>query len=291
MDLRLLRAFLTTADAGTVSRAASELSITQPALSRQLQKLERSWDVELFHRQKGRLHLTAAGHALLTHVRLTLQYCDDLENLARAIARGRLDSLTIAAPPTTLSDIIAPFVATLSPDDPHIALMEWSPRGANLRPPSEADLVIVPGAPSGATAAIPVAVLPVWAQMLPSDPMTHAPDVDIADLIQHPLIAPGADIVARRLLDAAVVQAGLDYRALTEAASPRVAQALAAAGRGVAVVTDDVRFGLEARPIKTENGHLEVHLHASWDPTHHAAVTLDEFAQRIRDYTANRYAG
>src|ERR1035438_7491097 len=61
VDLRLLRSFVTMAEEGNVGRAARRLYISQPALSKQLQRLEAFLDVELFHRHHRMLRLTPAG--------------------------------------------------------------------------------------------------------------------------------------------------------------------------------------------------------------------------------------
>ena len=60
-----LQAFEATARLGTVSRAAAELSLTQGAVSRQLQALESQLGVQLFLRSKKRLTLTEAGAGYL----------------------------------------------------------------------------------------------------------------------------------------------------------------------------------------------------------------------------------
>jgi len=58
MDLRLLRSCVTMAEEGNVGRAARRLCISQPALSKQLQRLEAFLDVELFHRHHRMPRLT-----------------------------------------------------------------------------------------------------------------------------------------------------------------------------------------------------------------------------------------
>ena len=64
-----LRAFLTTADAGSLSAAASQLGQTQPTLSRQVAALEAELDMLLFERIGKQLELTQAGLDLLEHMR------------------------------------------------------------------------------------------------------------------------------------------------------------------------------------------------------------------------------
>ena len=72
MDLRLLRTFVTIAEQGTVSNAATRLRITQPALSRRMQDLQRELGLRLFDRVGRRLVLTSAGEQLLGECRSLL---------------------------------------------------------------------------------------------------------------------------------------------------------------------------------------------------------------------------
>jgi LysR family nitrogen assimilation transcriptional regulator len=65
MELRELRNFMRVARAGRVSRAAGELRLAQPALSRQTRKLKNELDVSLFTRHGRGVRLSAAGSLLL----------------------------------------------------------------------------------------------------------------------------------------------------------------------------------------------------------------------------------
>lgn len=67
--LQWLAAFEAVARHGSVTAAAQELSLTQGAVSRQIQKLEEAAGTPLFHREKKRLHLTAQGETYAQAVR------------------------------------------------------------------------------------------------------------------------------------------------------------------------------------------------------------------------------
>lgn len=59
--------FLRIVECGSISKACNVLNITQPALSRQLQKLEHELGVELFERTAGGMRLTSFGESLVSH--------------------------------------------------------------------------------------------------------------------------------------------------------------------------------------------------------------------------------
>ena len=68
----LLRAFVETADAGSLSRAARHLSLSQPSLTGQIQRLEAHLGTPLFDRHGRGVTLTEAGRALYPRARRIL---------------------------------------------------------------------------------------------------------------------------------------------------------------------------------------------------------------------------
>jgi len=72
MTLNELRWFLVVAHLQNVSRAAQELNLSQPALSRAIRRLERTYGVELFDRSKQRMRLNSFGSALRGRVEAAL---------------------------------------------------------------------------------------------------------------------------------------------------------------------------------------------------------------------------
>lgn len=75
-DWNHIRAFLATAEEGSLSAAARQLRLTQPTLGRQVSALEDDLGVLLFERVGRSLHLTDAGAELLEHMRAMGQAAD-----------------------------------------------------------------------------------------------------------------------------------------------------------------------------------------------------------------------
>ena len=93
----LLRPFLTVARTGNLSAAARELSLSQPALTKSVRKLERLVGAALFDRRARGMALTPSGSALLTHARLIEAQCRFADAEIGAIARGEAGSIRIGA--------------------------------------------------------------------------------------------------------------------------------------------------------------------------------------------------
>lgn len=114
MELRLLKYFWTVATAGTVSKAAEQLYITQPTLSRQIKELERELDTQLFMRDGKKLILTEDGQFLkikaeeiLQLTSKTVQVFEDRKNaeLSGHLTIGALEGWTSSSIAKTLQTL------------------------------------------------------------------------------------------------------------------------------------------------------------------------------------------
>lgn len=293
MELRLLRYFVAVADAGSVTAAAREIHVAQPSLSRQLRGLERQLGVTLFVRGEGRLALTSAGRHFLPIARDVVARADLASRAATAIRDGALSSITISCPGTTLTDVIAPFLATWGPEDPMPAVWEKLPSQIYPSVESGADLAVGTVPPPAHLASLPLASLPVWAYLRADHPWAGRSSVRLDELVDEHLLLLGPEQHSRQALDAALRASGMGLGAVTEFGTPEVAQAVAAAGRGIAIVSDDPRFGLVPVRIDTRResggGLLVIRLHAAWMADHHAARVLEDVARRLNAFCASRY--
>ena len=87
-ELRHLRSFLAVADERSFSAAARRLHVTQQALSRSVQQLERQLGASLFDRGARPIDLTPAGEAMLAAARRSIAAADEALDVARRTGRG-----------------------------------------------------------------------------------------------------------------------------------------------------------------------------------------------------------
>ncbi|NML47445.1 LysR family transcriptional regulator [Ramlibacter sp. G-1-2-2] len=201
MDLTRLQYFAAVADAGSFSRAAAALHLTQPSLSRQVQLLETEVGQRLLERHGRGVAPTEAGTALLAHARAIFDLAErarvDMQERQRN-PRGRL---TIALPPRVAhvltADLVERFHARFP--DAGITIME----GLSLRVrewliAGRADLAVMfDPAPS------PQMHLEVLVReplvLVSKRPLPEK--LRLADLVRHRLVMPSAPNALRRLLD------------------------------------------------------------------------------------------
>lgn len=98
MDLEQLRHFLKVADLGNFTRAAEQVALSQPALSRSIARLEEVLGQPLFDRQSRKVVLNDAGRLLLDHARNILMLVDDAK--AEICDDGQSGKVRVAAIPT-----------------------------------------------------------------------------------------------------------------------------------------------------------------------------------------------
>ncbi|GAA3936693.1 LysR family transcriptional regulator [Microbacterium soli] len=106
--LEQLRGFVAVAEYLHFGRAAESLQMTQPPLSRQIQKLEADLGVELFARTNRQVALTAAGAELLERARHILTLSDLSRAAVRSVAHGERGTLTIGFTATSALSVLGP---------------------------------------------------------------------------------------------------------------------------------------------------------------------------------------
>jgi DNA-binding transcriptional LysR family regulator len=102
MDLKRLRYFVAVADAGGFTRAAQQLNMSQPPLSRRINELEVELGVSLIDRDARPMALTQAGKFLLEQARLILLRVESLEVAMKELTQIERPFVRVAAPPSAI---------------------------------------------------------------------------------------------------------------------------------------------------------------------------------------------
>ncbi len=110
-SLNALRAFVVTARHLNFTEAAAELFVTPAAIGQQIRQLEDHIGSPLFHRQRGELELTEAGHALAPGLSDGFQLV--LDTIARATRPAEEAPIRISAPPSFVSRWLVPRLDSL----------------------------------------------------------------------------------------------------------------------------------------------------------------------------------
>jgi DNA-binding transcriptional LysR family regulator len=105
MEIHQIRAFVTVARLGNVTRAAEALNLTQPAVTTQVKALEQSLGVSLFERAAGRMSLSKAGERLLATAEQLLVQSRQLKSEAKQL-QGELNGVISLGLPSEHLDFL-----------------------------------------------------------------------------------------------------------------------------------------------------------------------------------------
>ena len=120
LSQRALEAFREVMRYGTMSGAAEELRVSQPAVSRLIRELETRLGLRLFSRHGGRIIATPEAHELWTEVERNLIGMKQIERAAEQIKGGQRATLTIAAAPAFALTVLPDAVAKLQTQYPEL---------------------------------------------------------------------------------------------------------------------------------------------------------------------------
>lgn len=122
LDWNQLKAFLETAETGSLSAAARKLGLSQPTLSRQVAAIEQRLGVTLFERVGKAMALTPTGHDLLEHARAMGAAAETLGLAASGRAQAVGGVVSVSASDMLATYLLPPLVRQLREIEPSIAI-------------------------------------------------------------------------------------------------------------------------------------------------------------------------
>lgn len=125
----------------------------------------------------------------------------------------------------------------------------------------------------------------VWAMVPPDHSLATRDHIEVEEPVQHPLAVMHRGHRAREVLDVALAEAGLSLPSMLETSVPSLAQSIAKARRGIAVLSDDPIFGLHTVRITSSGHELTITLYGVWDPGHYAAGSISRTLHEIIEFS------
>lgn len=257
--LKPLRAFCQVARLGSVSRAATALYVSQPAITLQIQALERELGVRLFERVGRRLTPTREGESLYELARPLVEGIDALPAAFREQIRG-LDAgeLHVAAGSSTILYLLPKIVEAYRRTYPEVKLVLHNVTGAgglDLLRSDSVDLAV--GSMLDVPGDLDYAPVYRFEPMLiaPREhPLATQPQLTLEDLSPYGLILPPKRLTTYRLVDVVFQQNRVPYTVALEVGGWEVIKQYVAMGLGISIVTsicltDADRTRLAARSL------------------------------------------
>jgi DNA-binding transcriptional LysR family regulator len=255
-QLRILKAI---ASEGSFKRAADSLYVSQPAVSLQVQNLERQLDVPLFDRGGRRAQLTEAGHLLLSYGEKILSLCQETCRALEDLQNLQGGTLIVGASQTTGTYLLPRMIGMFRQKYPDVAVQlhvhstrrtAWSVANGQI------DLAIVGGEiPTELLEAldvVPYAEDELALILPPSHPMVQQETIQKEDLYKLQFISLDSQSTIRKVIDQVLSRSGIDTRRLKiemelnsiEAIKNAVQSGLGAAFVSVSAIEKELLMGV-----------------------------------------------
>ena len=277
---------------GSISRAATLLHVSQPAVSRLIAYAEQRLGLALFERIKGRLHPTPEARRLFTEVNIVYQAVQRVNEVADDLIENRMGHLRIACSSHLGQWLIPKAIARFYTRFPDVRIVLTT-----IGPTQVLQAVLTQQADLGVafvTESHPnvqrrtlyenciVAAIPI------GHPLAELKAVSASDLVDHPFIGYGGDIPFGQLVRKLLQDANCSLSAKVEVQQAHVACALAEAGVGIAFV-DDVTArrpmwsNIVVRPVIPSIAAPISILHATLEPLSRVAHEFIAILEEMRD--------
>jgi LysR family nitrogen assimilation transcriptional regulator len=240
MELRQLRYFAVVARECNFGRASKVLRVAQPALSRQIQKLEAELGAQLFTRTPAGVRLTPEALELLEKVERLLNDVRDIEQSFLGLPKPPTTLVPIGLSPGTAEILSVPLSRKATARLPAVRL-----RIISTLMPTRTDqllngevafaLINAPQDPTGLVLT-PLMREPLCLICRPGDPLSDRASVTLEDILQVPLVVGGVPASGvRGILETAVAKLGGTLLVAAEANTAGASKSLVLAGLGSTV--------------------------------------------------------
>jgi DNA-binding transcriptional LysR family regulator len=194
-------------DHGSLRKAAQQVSLSQPAMTKSLREIEALFGAELFARSPRGIVANELGRCVIRHARALRSEIAALRDELAAIMRGGGGTLAIGAVMGSVPVWLTPILKALREVQPDISVEVWEDNSARLLSMLDQRLLdLVIGRPNvsvhpEAYEFVPLEVEQVCLVVDGADALARARNVELAELAGNPWIVPQATLPMRSLLE------------------------------------------------------------------------------------------
>jgi DNA-binding transcriptional LysR family regulator len=291
-QLRILKAI---AAEGSFKRAADSLYVSQPAVSLQVQNLERQLDVPLFDRGGRRAQLTEAGHLLLDYGEKILTLCQETCRALEDLQNLQGGSLIVGASQTTGTYLLPRMIGAFRQTYPDVAVQlhvhstrrtSWSIAngqidlaiiGGEVPPELQESLEIIPYAEDELALILPT-----------SHPLAKLASIQKEDLYRLQFITLDSQSTIRKVIDQVLARWGIETRRMKvemelnsiEAIKTAVQSGLGAAFVSLSAIDKELQMGILHR-AHIEGVVVKRMLSVIINPNRYRSKAADAFCREI----------
>ena len=245
LDLREMEVFRRVMELGSVTAAAAAMHVSQPAVTRMLQKVEQRLGFALFVRERRRLRPTAEAQIMFPETLGAFAAIHLLERLADELRDGRTGILAVATIPSLASAVLPDAVRRFRERRPEasVTVETFSSHEVIQRIAAHRDDLGIIIGPVGndALSVQDLRSTALTCVMQPDHPLASRRSLGPKDLAEAALICPGRHLVLTEHVARAFADSNVPFRIAVEVSHAHAAIALVRAGVGIALMDG---FGL-----------------------------------------------
>lgn len=143
INLELYKVFYYVAKNESITRAANELSISQPAISKSIKTLEEQINTQLFIRKRDGVSLTETGNIIYKKIKEAMELIDSAENDLKSLTNLEYGTINIGASKTIIHEFLMPYIKSFHKDYPNINIRIFTDKTSDLIKKSKMGLIDV----------------------------------------------------------------------------------------------------------------------------------------------------
>ena len=143
INLELYKVFYYVAKNESITRAANELSISQPAISKSIKTLEEQLNTQLFIRKRDGVSLTEAGELIYNKIKEAIELIDSAEDDIKSLTNLESGSINIGASKTIIHEYLMPYIKKFHKEYPNINIRIFTDKTSELIKKAKMGLVDV----------------------------------------------------------------------------------------------------------------------------------------------------
>lgn len=292
LELRHLRTICAIAEAGSLNKAAAVLGLAQPALTTQLQRIERTLGGALFLRDSRGTRTTPLGDVVLARARLVLPAVDGLrDDVTALVGAARIGQCRIGATSGPVAAGLVQRLSAVRPASPVTVHATWSADEICARVlAGRLDYALVgacdPSVPDGGAGLVwqPVCVDPVWVLVGEGHRLAGKAQASLADFAGERWASTPGDGCFTTCFATACTRAGFTPRPPLELDAGGCVD-LVAEGGAVALCQGTIRARPRVVAVPLADSPLRWRHLLGWDPAGPAAAAADE----VHDLAVHAY--
>ncbi len=283
MDIKHLQYFIEVAKTNSFSKAAENLYITQPTISKMIKNLESELGVPLFDRSHKKLVLTDAGEVLLEQALLIDKAFNNMYTALQDLVELKTGHIRIGLPPIFNTKLFPKWIALFHKKYPDITFQlveDGSKKIEEAVETGQLDIgIVVLPTDNKLFHSLPFLKEDLKLVIHHSHPLAAREEIQLSELRNEPFILFNKDFVLNDRIISACIGVGFEPHVISESSQWPFIEEMVAEKLGVSLLPESIckQLGNEVKTIKIVNPSIHWHLAIIWAKNHYLSYAAREW--------------